>query len=68
MRLVGVEAASDGGQGGGGDSSIHGCVQIQPGDIVALDCSHPCTAFDKIPFVPVIDDDNNVIDGNITFF
>ncbi len=43
-------------------------LELAPGDIVALDSSHPCTAFDKMPFIPLIDDDNTVVDGLRTFF
>src|SRR5262249_59473778 len=43
-------------------------LAIAPGDIVALDCSHPCTAFDKTTVVPIIDRDNTVVDAVRTFF
>jgi D-serine dehydratase len=43
-------------------------LRIQPGDIVTLGMSHPCTAFDKMRLVPVIDDDNVVVDAVLTFF
>jgi D-serine dehydratase len=43
-------------------------VEIATGDIVALDSDHPCTAFDKSPFIPLIDRDNNVVDAIRTFF
>lgn len=38
------------------------------GDVVVLGISHPCTAFDKWRYVPVVDDAYNVIDGVFTFF
>lgn len=38
------------------------------GDVVALGVSHPCTAFDKMRLIPIIDDDNVVVDGALTFF
>jgi D-serine dehydratase len=38
------------------------------GDLVASGISHPCTAFDKWRFIPVVDDAYNVIDGVLTFF
>lgn len=41
---------------------------LAPGDIVTLGMSHPCTAFDKARLLPVIDDDNTVIDAILTFF
>ncbi|KKC37474.1 hypothetical protein WH87_12080 [Devosia epidermidihirudinis] len=40
----------------------------QVGDMVASGISHPCTAFDKWRFIPVIDDNYAVIDGVLTFF
>ena len=40
----------------------------QVGDMVASGISHPCTAFDKWRFIPVVDDDYAVIDGVLTFF
>lgn len=40
----------------------------QVGDLIASGISHPCTAFDKWRFIPVVDDDYNVIDGVMTFF
>lgn len=41
---------------------------LEPGDIVKLGMSHPCTAFDKLRLVPIIDDDWVVIDAVLTFF
>jgi D-serine dehydratase len=38
------------------------------GDLVGSGISHPCTAFDKWRFIPVVDDDYGVIDGMLTFF
>ena len=43
-------------------------IAITTGDVVALDCDHPCSAFDKSPFIPLIDRDNNVVDAIRTFF
>jgi D-serine dehydratase len=43
-------------------------LAIAAGDIVALDCSHPCTAFDKTTVVPIIDRDNTVVDAVRTYF
>lgn len=40
----------------------------QVGDLVASGVSHPCTAFDKWRFLPIVDDDYSVIDGVLTFF
>lgn len=38
------------------------------GDMVGCGISHPCTAFDKWRFLPVVDDDYTVIDGMLTYF
>lgn len=43
-------------------------LQIAAGDVVAMDMAHPCTAFDKVPLVPIIDDEHRVIDAVRTFF
>jgi D-serine deaminase-like pyridoxal phosphate-dependent protein len=43
-------------------------LDLAPGDIVTLGLSHPCTAFDKIRLLPVIDQDNTVVDGVLTAF
>lgn len=40
----------------------------QVGDLVGCGISHPCTAFDKWRFIPVVDDGYTVIDGVLTFF
>jgi D-serine dehydratase len=41
---------------------------LQPGAIVVLGMSHPCTAFDKMRLLPIIDDNDVVVDGVLTFF
>lgn len=52
----------------------HGYVRLgadtdwQVGDMVACGISHPCTAFDKWRFLPVVDADYTVIDGVLTYF
>ena len=52
----------------------HAYVRLGPttdwrvGDMIASGISHPCTAFDKWRFLPVVDDAYNVIDGVLTFF
>jgi D-serine dehydratase len=43
-------------------------VTIEPGDVVAMGLSHPCTAFDKCRFIPIIADDATVVDAVVTFF
>jgi D-serine deaminase-like pyridoxal phosphate-dependent protein len=41
---------------------------LGPGDLVGLGISHPCTTFDKWRVIPVVDDDDRVIDAVHTFF
>jgi len=43
-------------------------VAIEPGDLVGCGVSHPCTAFDKWRVIPVLDDDDHVIDAVATYF
>jgi D-serine dehydratase len=43
-------------------------LDLKPGDRVAFDLSHPCTAFDKFRLIPEIDDDYNVVDALLTYF
>ncbi|HEY6126811.1 MAG TPA: amino acid deaminase [Candidatus Acidoferrum sp.] len=43
-------------------------LDIRFGDLIVCGISHPCTAFDKWRFIPVINDEYDVIDGLITFF
>lgn len=38
------------------------------GDLVRCGISHPCGAFDKWKYLPLVDEDYNVIDGVFTFF
>ena len=40
----------------------------QVGDLVASGISHPCTAFDKWRFIPIVNDSYDVVDGVLTFF
>jgi D-serine dehydratase len=40
----------------------------QVGDLVGCGISHPCTAFDKWRFIPIVDDSYDVVDGVLTFF
>jgi len=41
---------------------------IQVGDRVCLGISHPCTTFDKWRWMPVVDDEMNVVDAIVTWF
>lgn len=45
-----------------------GSTAVAPGDLVRFGLSHPCTAFDKWRDIPVVDDDNRVIDILHTYF
>jgi D-serine dehydratase len=40
-----------------------GALQPQVGDLLVLGISHPCTTFDKWHWMPVIDDDDRVVDA-----
>jgi D-serine deaminase-like pyridoxal phosphate-dependent protein len=50
----------------------HGYLSITgplaPGDLVSLGSTHPCTTMDKWQTIPVVDDDDRVIDAVHTFF
>jgi D-serine deaminase-like pyridoxal phosphate-dependent protein len=35
---------------------------LRPGDLIRFGISHPCTAFDKWRYIPVVDDDHHVVD------
>lgn len=41
---------------------------LQVGDYLCMGISHPCTCFDKWQFIPVVDDDDRVIDYVRTYF
>jgi D-serine deaminase-like pyridoxal phosphate-dependent protein len=41
---------------------------IGVGDVVRCGISHPCTALDKWRVIPVLDDEERVIDAFATFF
>ncbi len=43
-------------------------AEWQVGDLVGSGISHPCTAFDKWRFIPIVNDGYDVIDGVLTFF
>ena len=43
-------------------------AEWQVGDLVGSGISHPCTAFDKWRFIPIVNDDYDVVDGVLTFF
>lgn len=41
---------------------------LAPGDLMGLGITHPCTAFDKSRVIPVVDEDDRVVDAVHTFF
>lgn len=43
-------------------------MDLRVGDKVASGISHPCTAFDKWRFIPIVDDNYDVVDGVTTYF
>jgi D-serine deaminase-like pyridoxal phosphate-dependent protein len=43
-------------------------TRLTPGDLICFGISHPCTAFDKWPVIPVIDDGYTVTDLIRTYF
>ena len=52
----------------------HAYVRLGPrtdwvvGDMICSGISHPCTAFDKWRFIPVVNDDYDVIEAIMTYF
>ena len=68
------------GRQGEGEYSIfalndqHGFMRVPPGhglavgDMIGCTIAHPCTTFDKWRFMPIVDDDYNVIDSVTTWF
>ena len=43
-------------------------LELEPGDVVGFGISHPCTAFDKWRVLPVLGEDDRVIDAIATHF
>nr|WP_221308364.1 alanine racemase [Nocardiopsis mwathae] len=43
-------------------------LRPEPGDLVMFGISHPCTAFDRWRFIPVVDDTHTVVDVLTTYF
>jgi D-serine dehydratase len=43
-------------------------MDLRFGDMIASGISHPCTAFDKWRFIPVVNDDYDVVEGIVTYF
>ena len=41
---------------------------LQVGDRVCLGISHPCTTFDKWRWLPLVDEQYNVVDAIVTCF
>jgi D-serine deaminase-like pyridoxal phosphate-dependent protein len=45
-----------------------GADDVEVGDWLEFGVSHPCTTFDKWPLIPLLDDDNRVVDLIRTYF
>jgi D-serine deaminase-like pyridoxal phosphate-dependent protein len=43
-------------------------VEVEVGDLLRFGISHPCTAFDKWRHIPVVDDEQRVVDVLHTYF
>jgi D-serine deaminase-like pyridoxal phosphate-dependent protein len=43
-------------------------VELEPGDLIRMGISHPCTAFDRWRVLPVLDDRDRVVEAIATFF
>jgi D-serine deaminase-like pyridoxal phosphate-dependent protein len=41
---------------------------LRPGDLVRFGISHPCSAFDRWPAIPLVDDEHRVVDVLRTYF
>ena len=54
-------------QTGGTDRDV-GALALHVGDLVCLGISHPCTTFDKWRWLPLVDEDGNVVDALTTCF
>jgi D-serine deaminase-like pyridoxal phosphate-dependent protein len=48
--------------------SVADGFELTVGDLVGCGISHPCTAFDRWPLLPVVDDDYTVVDAVRTYF
>ena len=52
----------------------HACLRttegadLAVGDMIGCAISHPCTTFDKWRFLPIVDDDYDVVDAVATYF
>jgi D-serine deaminase-like pyridoxal phosphate-dependent protein len=80
VRAAGpAEPGADGGRPATGMRVVrlddqHGYVRVpeagvlSPGDLVSLGITHPCTSFDKWRVIPVVDEDDRVVDAVHTFF
>ncbi|MGH3321092.1 MAG: alanine racemase [Streptosporangiaceae bacterium] len=47
---------------------VDASTELTPGDLVRLGISHPCTTFDKWRVIPMLDDDDRIVDIAHTFF
>ncbi len=53
---------------GSPDATLPPGAPLQVGDLVCLGISHPCTTFDKWRWMPIVDEDCNVVDALTTCF
>ena len=47
---------------------VHVGVDLRVGDVVRCGISHPCTALERWRVIPVLDDDDRILDAFATFF
>jgi D-serine deaminase-like pyridoxal phosphate-dependent protein len=47
---------------------LRGGAAVAPGELICFGISHPCTAFDKWRAIPVVDEDDRVVDVLHTYF
>lgn len=43
-------------------------LELRPGDVLRFGLTHPCTAFDKWQLIPIVDDDQTVVEAVRTLF
>jgi D-serine dehydratase len=48
--------------------TLDGSSRLAVGDLVSFGISHPCTAFDRRRVIPVVDDEERVVDAIATMF
>jgi D-serine dehydratase len=64
-----ASAADEVGSAGDAGAAVDaGALALRVGDLVCLGISHPCTTFDKWRWMPLVDEDGNVVDALTTCF